>query len=429
MPIMHSFIVLYGRSFEFLLGMLLEKRLQSILGYSFETRMHAVTKEDILRSEQRVLTASDLDDTKPTTARSRSSTSVVIEPIVVTVAEEDGASRSDKIGASTSSQLAGILYGLTGCCLFVTATFMIKQLEVDLLDALLIRFMVQIPLFAVFVIRRHYSFWIGSSKEKWLQIVLCVLSGAVFLGYFIGFRYLPLPDLTVLSFTRLLWTVVFGLLIYKEKPTAMILLAVCLTLFGVVFVTQPTFLFETAATEETSASAIVHSKTNTRLIGIALGLITGLLSAFTLLIFKQLITLKLKPSVLILQHSLVFFLCLILNQVYKCFLLNDTTLFNAVIFQWKYWLATIISLMQTLAVICGNRAVKREPPSIVTIISASEIIYAIILQNLFTKTRSNLWALLGSALVISSVLLIGIHKMWQEKKAAKATTGTNGQSH
>lgn len=95
------------------------------------------------------------------------------------------------------------------------------------------------------------------------------------------------------------------------------------------------------------------------------------------------------------------------------------TLFTLTIFQWKYWLATLISLLQTLGVICGNRAVKREPASVVTIVSASDIIYAILLQNLFTKDKSNLWVLLGSTLVISSVLLIGVHKFMQERKTKK----------
>jgi len=352
----------------------------------------------------------------------------MIEPVMLITEEEIS---DDKMTAESKSfALSGILYGLLGCALFVTATFIIKELQIDLLDALIIRFIIQIILFAVFIIYHHYPVWIGSSKEKWLQFVLCILNGFIFLGYFLSFRYLPLPDLTALNFTRLLWTVAFGILIYKEKATLMIFLAVCLTLIGVVFVAQPTFLFKQKNIAETTLNmtppitlngtdiANMYSF-NSRMIGISLSLATGLLSAFNLLIFKQLITLKLKTSVLILQHSFVFLLCLILNQFYKYFLLNDLTLFTFTIFQWKYWLATLISLLQTLGVICGNRAVKREPSSIVTIVSASDIIYAILLQNLFTKDKSNLWVLLGSTLVISSVLLIGVHKFMQERKTKK----------
>ena len=94
------------------------------------------------------------------------------------------------------------------------------------------------------VVYRHYSIWIDSSKEKWLQLLLCILNGFLFLAFFLAFRYLPLPLLTTLHFIRFIWTVPFGFLIYKEKASLMILPAVCLTIMGIVFVAQPTFFFE-----------------------------------------------------------------------------------------------------------------------------------------------------------------------------------------
>ncbi|CAF0761467.1 unnamed protein product [Adineta steineri] len=375
-----------------------------------------------------LLSSSTTNDDSTVKTRRSSSVLTAIEPVVLLTEEVDD---GESIATSKPFALSGILYSLLGCFLFCTATFTIKELQIDLLDALVIRFIIQIFLFGIFVVSHHYPIWIGSSKEKWLQLVLCILNGFVFLGYFIGFRYLPLPDLTTLNFTRLLWTVVFGILIYKEKPSLIIFLAVFLTLIGVVFVAQPTFIFKQkkiAAEIPLNMTPIIALNGtdivdtflfSSRMIGISLSLGTGLFSAFNLLIFKQLITLKLKTSVLILQHSFVFLLCLIFNQFYKYFLLNDLTFFTLTIFQWKYWLATLISLLQTLGVICGNRAVKRERPSIVTIVSASEIIYAILLQNIFTKDKSNLWVLLGSTLVISSVFLIGVHKFVQERKTKK----------
>jgi drug/metabolite transporter (DMT)-like permease len=387
-----------------------------------------LTEQNSSNQQLLLVSSSSIDNGNVAKTRRSSSILTVIEPIVLVIEEEEG-DDGETTAASKSFPLSGILYGLLGSLLFVTGTFIIKELQVDLLDALIIRFIVQISLFGIFVIYHHYPVWVGSSKEKWLQFVLCILNGFIFFGYFISVRYLPLPDLTTLNFTRLLWTVAFGILIYKEKPTMVILLAVCLTLIGVVFVAQPTFLFKKTKVAEAALNMTPETlngtntantySLNSRMIGISLSLATGLLSAFNLLIFKQLITLKLKPSVLILQHSFVFLLCLILNQFYKYFLLNDVTFFTLTIFQWKYWLATLTSLLQILAIISGNRAVKREPPSIVTVVSASDIIYAILLQNTFTKKRSNLWILLGSALVISSVLLIGVHKFVQERKTKK----------
>jgi hypothetical protein len=147
--------------------------------------------------------SSAIDDNNVAKTRRRSSILIVIEPIV-SVAEQEEVGDGELATASKPFVLSGILYGLLGCFLFVTATFIIKELQIDLLDALIIRFIVQISLFAVFVIYHHYPIWVGSSKERWLQFILCILNGFIFLGYFLGVRYLPLPDLTTLNFTRLL---------------------------------------------------------------------------------------------------------------------------------------------------------------------------------------------------------------------------------
>ncbi|CAF1068482.1 unnamed protein product [Adineta ricciae] len=370
---------------------------------------------DYQQQHSLIVPSTPINDITDIKDRRSSSFAVVIEPIIVATEEIPDI---EVVNRPKSFPLSGILYGLLGCFLFVTATFTVKELGIDLLDALIIRFIIQLILLICFVISRRYSIWRGTFKEKCLQIVLCICNGLIFLGYFIGIRYLPFSDFTTLNFTRLLWTVTFGVLIYKEKPTVMIILAVVFTLFGVTFVAQPTFLFKQKIIIE-NTSSIDSTSVNYRKLGISLALITGLFSAINLLIFKQLLTLQLKPSVLILQHSLVFLLCMMFNQAYKYFLLDDITFFTTTIFQWKYWLAGLISLLQTLAVIAGNRSVKREPPSIVTIVSASEIIYAIVLQNLFTRNKSNIWVVIGSLMVISSVLLIGVHKFAQERKKKK----------
>jgi drug/metabolite transporter (DMT)-like permease len=315
--------------------------------------------------------------------------------------------------------VSGILYSFLACFFFVTGTFIVKEMEIDLLDAFIVRFIVQVLAVTLFVKYQRYPIWVGTLKEKWLQLVLCILNGALFLIYFIALRYLPLPDLTTLNFTRLIWTVTFGILIYKEKASLMILLAVVFTITGVIFVSQPTFLFRSMEMTAIHGNNLTDKNvylTHDRLIGISLALATGLISGSSLLIFKQLVTVKLKPSVLLFQHSLTLMLCLILNQIYRCFLLQDKTFIQTTLFRPKYWGASLISLLQTCSTICGNQAVKREPPSVFIVLSSTEIVYSIVLQNLFTKKKSNQWVLLGSALVVISVMLIGAHKFIEERK-------------
>ncbi|CAF0865655.1 unnamed protein product [Adineta steineri] len=389
-----------------------------------------ITEHNNSNQEHLLVSSTAIDNDNVVKLRRSSSILTVAEPALLLIAtEEDDNDDGETVAVSKLSSVSGILYGILGSFFYVTPTFIIKELQIDLLDAVIIRIIVQIPLCIIFVIYRDYTVWIGSLKEKWLQFILCILSCSLFLGYFIGLRYLPFPDFTTLVFTRLMWTIVFGILLYKEKSTMMILLSVCFTFIGVVFVAQPTFIFKQNKIVEITPNItrVILNETNIhnmyyfndRTIGTSLALMTGLVFAFSTLILKQLITLKIKSSALILQQSFALLVCLIFNQLYKYFLLNDITFFTLIIFQWKYWLAGLISLIQIFGIICAIRALSREPPSIITIVSASDIIFAVLLQNLFTKNKSNLWVLLGSALILSSVIFIGLHKFMQEQKAKK----------
>ncbi|CAF4296743.1 unnamed protein product, partial [Adineta steineri] len=205
----------------------------------------SVIEQDSNNQQRLLIPSSSIDNDRVAKTRRSSSIATMLEPVLLIAAaeEEDDDNNGETITTSKPFALSGILYGLLGSFLYVTATFIVKELEFDLLDVLVVRVIVQLFLFLAFVMYRRYAVLVGSSKEKWLQFILCILTGIAFLGFFIGFRYLPLPDLTTLSFSRLIWTVLFGLLIYKEKPTIMILLSVCFTFIGVIFVAQPTFIF------------------------------------------------------------------------------------------------------------------------------------------------------------------------------------------
>jgi drug/metabolite transporter (DMT)-like permease len=72
-----------------------------------------------------------------------------------------------------------------------------------------------------------------------------------------------------------------------------------------------------------------------------------------------------------------------------------------------------------IANVLTQKAIKREHPAVFSLLCSADIIFALILQNIFTAKRSNLFALLGSALVICSVVIIGLAKIIKEKRMEK----------
>jgi drug/metabolite transporter (DMT)-like permease len=287
-------------------------------------------------------------------------------------------------------------------------------LGVDFLDALLLRFLIQTIITFSFATYKHYTLLGGTVWQIVLQII-CSSSGAV--GYFLyslGLRYIELSDVSTLGYTRVVWTVVLSVIVYRERPSIGTLIALPLTLLGVVFVTQPSFIF----TSKTLSKNNVHDKL--RVLGFAMAFACALISAINVLLFKQLISKSrdIKPSVLNFQFSFSMLLGLILNQLYKIFYIQTINSF-AYLLSWRYLLSSFVSVITIGASILTQKAIKREHPAVFSLLGSADILYALILQNIFTSIQSNLYALLGSALVTTSVVVLGISRIIDERQIQK----------
>jgi drug/metabolite transporter (DMT)-like permease len=311
-------------------------------------------------------------------------------------------------------RFSGTFYTLISSFLFTCATFFIKQLGVDLLDALILRSAVQTTLTYLFALYKRYPLLPGTTTQKLLQILCCATGAAAFFLYFFAIRYIELSDVITLCYTRVVWAVVFSIFVYRERPSVSSLIALPLTLLGVVFVTQPSFLFASAV------PSTITGNSKYRLIGLALAMINAVTQASNVLLFKQLVSTSkdIKPSVLNFQYSGAVFIFLFINQFYKRFVLHTGLSINYIL-SWRYLLSSIVCLVMIVVTILTQKAIKREHPAIFTLLGSADIIFALILQNIFTSKRSNFFAILGSTLVISSVIIIGISKFINERRRHK----------
>ena len=345
----------------------------------------------------------------------------VIEPLILIPPAVSSLSLANisfktKISESISctSRFSGVIYSLISSFLFTCTIFSIKQLGIDLLDALLLRFFLQSSVTYLFAYHKNYQLLPGNFKQIILQILCCATGAGSFFLYFCAVRYVELSDVTTLSYTRVVWTIVLSIFIYRERPSIYTLIALPLTLLGVIFVAQPTFLFSSTALP----SLVLDARL--RLIGLSLAIISSVLSASNVLLFKLLISTSkdIKPSVLNLQYCCTVLILLIGYQLNKTFVLH-TGLSWQMICSRRYLSASIVCLVMIAVNILTQKAIKREHPAIVTLIGSADIIFSLILQNIFTAKRSNSFALLGSTLVISSVVIIGLSKIMHERHIQK----------
>ena len=265
-----------------------------------------------------------------------------------------------------------------------------------------------------FIRHRHYSVLSGTGIEIILQILCCAAGAGGFFLFFIAVRYVQLSDVTTLCYTRVIWTVVLSIFIYRERPSIAALVALPLTVLGVIFVAQPSFLFSSTI----PSIVIVYSKY--RLLGLSLAVMSSLTAATNVLSFKHLVSTSknIKPSVISFQCCFAVLTFLIINQFYKIFVLQTGLTFNYII-SWRYIVASAGCLVMIICTVLTQKAMKREHPAVFTLLGSADIIFSLILQNIFTTKRSNLFALLGSTLVICSVLIIGLSKMLNDQRIEK----------
>lgn len=312
------------------------------------------------------------------------------------------------------NRFSGIIYTLISSLFFTCAAFSIKHIGIDILDALLLRFAIQALFTLLFILYKRYPLLPGTKIQIFLQIVCCATGAGGLFIYFFAMRYIELSDVTTLCYTRVVWTVLLSIFIDRQRPSMGTLLALPLTFIGVIFVTQPTFLFSSTV----SSLSTVDQKY--RVLGLSLAILTSFTSAANVLSFKRLVSTSkdIKPSVINFQYSLTVLILLIINQFYRKFFLQQGLMLN-VILSWKYLLSSFVCLALIFSNILTQKAMKREHPAIFTLLTSADIIFSLILQNIFTTKRSNLYALLGSTLVILSVVIIGITKILHEKRLEK----------
>jgi len=342
----------------------------------------------------------------------------LIDSIVVVNIEEpvDG-----ELSSTILQRLSGIFYALISSFIFTLSIFVPKQLKVELFYALIPRFLFHTIILIIYMkFIKHYSLYKQATKQEiFLSFINIFFAITGFLTFFLAYRYLPLPDLTTIRYTQVIWTAIIIAILYREKPSIPIILGVLLTIIGVVFVAQPKFLFDKTFITKQKASIDYHQ----HLIGLLIAFYAALALSITIISNKYLISkYKVKQSLIMFQYGFGSLCLLIIYLFYKYYFSIDKIQFLKDNFlNWKYLCASSFCLLQIIQAALTQKAVKREHPSIYTICRSSDILFSILLQNIFSSVKSNLLSLFGSILVMTSILIISVSKMISEKKKTVQT--------
>ena len=349
--------------------------------------------------------------------------SIFYIPAAVSDEIDHGLAREQHTGILSTSlfyleRFSGILYSLLASLLFTSTTFIIKQLDVTLLDVFLVRFVFQGAISLGYILYKGYRPF--SDCHGVLVFVRSLIAATGSICYYLGLVLLPLPDLTTVRYTQVVWTALVAWIVFRERITWTTIVACLLTLIGVVCVAQPSFLFPPSNMgNETSNSSISTNHHHQRFVGMLMALTCAFSISTAIVLNKKLLQQNVRQSIIMFHFILTTFTMLFVIQAYYwTFSRTNDQKFHLVknYFTRDFFFATALATSQLVPMVLSQKSIKREHPSIVTVVQASDILFAITFQNLFSDTKSNGLALIGSTLVLTSIGIVGGHKVWQDRQ-------------
>ena len=318
---------------------------------------------------------------------------------------------------SYMERFSGIIYSLLSALCFSCTNFMLKQFNVILLDVFVIRLGIQALMALGFIIYKGYRPF-SSNSHGLLTFIQSVIAGIGTVCLYSALLLLPLPEFVTIRHTQVVWTALIVFILFRERLTLPIILACILTFIGVIFIAQPSFLFIKTKTINETLSISSTANNKTRLFGILIALLCAVSLSISVLLNKRLIQKHVHQSIILFYFFLSAFAILLIIQIYYWVFskLNQQKFDIKKNYLTKDFLfATIVATLQLIPMVFQQKAIKREHPSIVSVLIANEILFSIILQNIFSTNKSNLFTLIGSALVLTSIIILCVHKLWQDR--------------
>ena len=138
-----------------------------------------------------------------------------------------------------SSNLRGILWLLLGTFAFALNDLFVKSLgqEISPFQLAFFRYVIGFSIMLPFFIRMPRSEFI--TKRPWIHVLRLLLACVAQVGIYTSVIYLPLADVTALSFSRVLFTTVIAVLLLREIVSRSRWLATVIGFIGVIIMVRP----------------------------------------------------------------------------------------------------------------------------------------------------------------------------------------------
>ena len=247
---------------------------------------------------------------------------------------------------------------------------------------------------------------------SWLQ---AICSGTILLCTYISFLYMPFGDAITIVFTCPIITMVISTLFLNDKCKVYKWLCSISLFAGVLLVVQPPFLFEKS---EMSSRSTTTKTTSGReyTFGVCMALMSSLAGAFHLVIVGRLFKNNTTNSAILLAFYGGFGGLLIILPA--AFLDDNQRIFTKEIIaiSWTTWASlALVSLLGLIGFVTINLSIKQIKPVYVSFVGVLEVVMAYVAQVLIFHTPPGLYSILGSIIVVTTVVALPFESMIYEK--------------
>lgn len=294
-------------------------------------------------------------------------------------------------------RLPGFIWSFLAAYAFSIILFLTKYCGIDLIFGFFIQMTVQVIAFAIYAIYKGYNL-LGPSEHRIAMIARAFLIGMGTLTAFLAYYYTTLPELSSVRQTQVILTVILSVFLLHERVTIARIISCILTIGAIVLLIRPTAISTVSSstisnlTNEKS-SWVPYSTHSSHVIGIGFALCTALAYSIASIMNKMYFNGQhLHNTVLCFWSALSALIASIILVIITHFLMTNSQSFPH---DWRLFVGIGLGFASIFVFIANQKAIKRERSSIVTLIYATDIVFALIVQNLIISMKSDLIIILG----------------------------------
>ena len=304
--------------------------------------------------------------------------------------------------------LSGIIWAFLAAYSFSIILFLTKVFHIDFIFAFFLQMVVQTIAFGVYAFYKGYNL-LGPSENRIAMICRGILIGIGMFTTFLAYYYITLPELSAIRQTQIILTIILSLFFLHERVTISRIIACILTLIAILVLIRPTTIGRGSSEElfnltKDATIWVPYSSPWNLIIGFGFALCTAITYSIASImgqVYSN--TQSLHNTVLCFWSALSGLIISIIFVYITHFSIKDARSFPH---DWRLFIGIGLGLASIFVFIANQKAIKRERSSIVKSIYATDIILALILQNIFTPIKSDLVIILGCILILASIIII-----------------------